>query len=387
MLYSDGLGKQAYLPTTADKEKRGAWCTRTRDGRIHINCQAAATLTHGKLAFIVVIALVLLAYILAPVLGFSDESSLRRRVRELEHAMGQKVSWVLTHQKHIRKHLASGSSSEGAPAWSDGRRHLWSQPDGVSRLAEALAPNTGLADFDDHYLCGENDITEEEVIRKKIALAAVTWRAPLSLRNAMESWRRGGLLDIVDERMLFINSPTQEDYDIAKEYEFDVYITDEHNGNIMAGPSIAYLVGNSTADYILFMEKDFVLSADRATTMREMYTGIQHLARGVDVYRLRGKTDHPAEGMPDCCMQSDPPQCPYNSAWKSGGYFSDHMNWLFIFCDPNIMEHSNGRLAYCTREPNAPDAYCFTSGETNWSNNPVLFPKQWFDERIREIGE
>jgi hypothetical protein len=39
-----------------------------------------------------------------------------------------------------------------------------------------------------------------------------------------------------------------------------------------------------------------------------------------------------------------------------------------------------------TREPEAPDSYCFTSGETNWSNNPVLFSRKWFNERIREIA-
>lgn len=101
------------------------------------------------------------------------------------------------------------------------------------------------------------------------------------------------------------------------------------------------------ADYILLMEKDFVLSAERAVMMREMYTGVQHLARGVHAYRLRGKTDYPAEGMPDCCAPADPPTCPYHSNWLSAGYFSDHMNWLRIFCDPNILENSNGRLVQC----------------------------------------
>ena len=206
----------------------------------------------------------------------------------------------------------------------------------------------------------------------------------------MESWRRGGLLDLVDERMLFVNSPMDEDLAIAREYDFDVYTTPEREGNVMAGPALAYLVGNSSADYVLFMEKDFVLSADRVTTMRELFVGVQHLARGVDLYRLRGKTDHPAEGMPDCCEKpADPaaqPNCPFYSAWKSGGYFSDHMNWLYIFCDPDIMETANGRVAHCTREPAAPDSYCFTSGESNWSNNPALFGREWFNEKLRGVA-
>lgn len=39
-----------------------------------------------------------------------------------------------------------------------------------------------------------------------------------------------------------------------------------------------------------------------------------------------------------------------------------------------------------TKEPNAPTSFCFTSGETNWSNNPLLFPRTWFNEKIREVA-
>lgn len=387
MMYNDGLGRSTYLPTLNDKDKpRAIGCYKTKDGRYHLSFQASSTVDRVKLAFIVVVSTLLCAYLLGPLLGVGSDSALRRRIHDLEVAMSKKVQWVLQHQKHIRQHLGKSASDDGPVVHDDGRKHLLIAPGGISRLAESLAPNTQLADFDDHYLCGETPVTEEEVIRKTVALAAVTWRAPLSLRNSMESWRRGGLLDIVDERMLFINSPTDEDYAIAKEYDFDVYTTEERNGNIMAGPSLGYLAGNSSSDYILFMEKDFVLSADRDTTTREMYTAVQHLARGVDVYRLRGKSDWPAEGMPDCCIKADPPTCPYNSQWKSGGYFSDHMNWLFIFCDPNILDSANGRVAQCTSEPNAPTSYCFTSGETNWSNNPVLFPTKWFNERLKDVA-
>ena len=165
--------------------------------------------------------------------------------------------------------------------------------------------------------------------------AAASRRAPLSLRNSLESWARGGLLDLVDERMIFINSPQAVDYALAKEFDIDVYTTEERNGNIMAGPALSYLVGNASADYVLFMEKDFELSADRAATQRELFLGMHMLARGVDVWRLRGTTDYPAEGMPDCCAPATPPTCPYHSDWKSGGYFSDHQNWLLAFCRPD----------------------------------------------------
>ena len=257
----------------------------TKDGRVYIHLSVAATLSRGKVAFLLLSTLLLVGLLLSPaVLG--ENTALKRRVRELETRLSKRVHWLLQHRAHLQEHVNGGWAPR---VHDDGRRHLLSPPDGVSRLAEALAPATETNDFDDHYLCGAHDATEGEVIKKKLALAAVSWMAPKSLRNSMESWRAGGLLDVVDERMIFLNSPTAEDRAIAAEYAFDVYTTEEHGGNIMAGPSLAYLVGNTSADYVLFMEKDFVLSAPRDTMLREMFVGVQHLARGVDVYRcVRG---------------------------------------------------------------------------------------------------
>lgn len=164
------------------------------------------------------------------------------------------------------------------------------------------------------------------------------------------------------------------------------------------------------------MEKDFVLSSDRETMLKEMYASVHAMSRGVEVYRLRGKTDHPAEGMPDCCVATEPPQCPFHSEWKSAGYFSDHMNWLRIFCVDDPVVDGKGQVVQCTSvktarpgpsrkgtsggsksaalkggedaniPPTAVDSYCFSAGNSNWSNNPVVFPKDWFNSMLREVS-
>ena len=388
-----GGGGGGGLIASDDDSKRSAGCISlqpTRDGRTHVSLQVAATLSRGKLAFIAT-GVALLAWLIAsPMLGFSggETAALRRRLNDLELAMGRKLSWLAQHRGHLKSHLGGSGTGAWVPVpHPDGRAHLLSDPDGISRLAEAVAPETRLPPIDDHYMCGEEGIvTEADVMRKKLAIAVITWAAPLSLRNSMESWRRGGLLDIVDERMIFINSPTEEDRGIAKEYGFDVYTTPERGGNIMAGPALAYLMGNATAEHVLFMEKDFVLSSDRATMLREVYHAQHLLARGVHVVRLRGKTDFPAEGMPDCCAAATPPNCPFTSKWRSGGYFGDHMNWLHIFCDPDPLESGFGRVAKCASEPSAPDTYCFGSSDSNWSNNPLIMSRDWFNAKLRDVS-
>ena len=139
--------------------------------------------------------------------------------------------------------------------------------------------------------------------------------------------------------------------------------------------------------------------------------------------------------MPNCCEKADPPNCPFHSNWKSGGFFADHQNWLLMFCDPNVLENSNGRLVKCgcimrliyvqmrhelqcilsligvnvfmtypspilTQSDDyatvlllpsyagakEPASYCFSSGDTGFSNNPCMFSKQWFNDKIRDIA-
>ena len=386
-----GGGLPAPLQQDRDSRRACRCLEPTKDGRLHLSFECASTLSRSKVAFSALLLVCSLWFFLGPSIGLgvsSSELALRQRIRNLEATLAKRVSWLTQHSSHLGSHLSRRGAAWAPSVHADGRKHLLSDPDGVSRLSEYLAPNTQLApEVSDHYLCGENaEVTESEVVRKKLAIVVVTWRAPLSLRHSLESWRDNGLLDLVDEKMIFINSPQQVDYDLAKEFDFDIYTTEERDGNIMAGPALTYLVGNTTADYVLFMEKDFDLNSAKAVTARELYLGMQMMARGVDVYRLRGANDYPAEGMPDCCTPATPPTCPFHSNWRSGGYFGDHMNWLLLFCQKDPVASANGRLVQCTSEPSAPTSYCFGSGDTNWSNNPLIMGKEWYLSRLKDVA-
>lgn len=254
-------------------------CSPAKDGRLHISVSLSAVVSPAKFTFCAVVAVVIMCYLIAPYFGMQ---SLQTRVFELEAKLSNKLHYLNVHGGHLPSHLTAPHTPQ---VGEDGRKHLLVPKGGMSRLAEALVPDTGMHVFDDHYLCGDKEVTEKEVMKKTFAIAAISWMAPQSLRHSMKTWQDNGLLDVADEKMIFLNSPQAADRQIASDFDFDVYTTEEYNGNIKAGPSLAYLVGNSSADYILLMEKDFALTSSREVMMREMYTGIQMLARGVDVYR------------------------------------------------------------------------------------------------------
>lgn len=226
-----------------------------RDNRVGVQFSCSAILSWPKL-LVGGLGAALIAYLLLSTWVFGANPLLRRRVQELgeksrrpaagmgkpqhtrsspapaENKLTKRLHWFMQHREHLSEHI---KASWTPTVHADGRKHLLSPPGSLSRLAEAVAPEGSLAQFDDHYLCGEKPLVEAEVLKLKLALAAVSWMAPRSLRNSMESWRASGLLDIADERMIFLNSPTPEDFAIAAEFDFDVYTTDEHDGNISAG--------------------------------------------------------------------------------------------------------------------------------------------------------
>lgn len=292
------------LPSVGERrsglERKGGLCggALTVDGRrVTLSTSTSISLSPQKAAACAVLIGIAM-YAVANTWVGSD--AMRLRVARLEHAMQQKLSWVLKHRSHLQAHMrheaVAGEEEEGTVGadavlvqpgepHADGKKHLLIPHGGYSRLAQAMGSNTQLAPMESHYLCGDKDVSEDEVMRSTLAIAAISYRSPRSLENSMRTWRDNGLLDVVDEKMLFLNSPTEEDVNVGRAFDFDVYTTLESNGNVMVGKALAYLVDNSSADYILLMEKDFILNSPPDVTKRELYTGMQLLANGVDAYR------------------------------------------------------------------------------------------------------
>lgn len=222
-----------------------------------------------------------------------------------------------------------------------------------------------------------------------------------------------------------------------------------------AAGAFAYLAGNASADYVLFLEKDFAVApeampdADAGAVARELFVAVQLLSRGTaDLVRLRGGLDFPSEGYVNCCADGGR-ACPWSSRWlgvrvgaplprrfraaprramprhsaeppgalqrrpppplprstfsppshppsvspapfpraaPQSGHFSDHQNYLYTLCDPDVAANSSGRVAQCALAPAraAPaDVLCYTSADSCWSNNPTLLPRRWFRARLR----
>jgi len=272
-----------------------------------------------------------------------------------------------------------------------------------------------------------------------VGLVVVSYDAPKSLEGAMASWEAGGLLDLVDDRIAFLNAPLPQEISMSLGYGFRVYTPhkaevepllarhrtwlsqfDEHPASKLFPPTrdhdkdpsrpatwvapsqiMSYL--ELSTDVVIFAEKDYALPEGETVehVVRSLLAGVAMLQGNTAVVRLRRMDDENREAIPDCCGGV----CgnSFNN-WGGGCQWSAHLNWLSVFCDTqNIEERSQGKMKRCFSEragggagdkkrtlklpgggpPVEPlGAFCTSFDHSGWSNNVAMFRRAWWVEAL-----
>jgi len=112
-----------------------------------------------------------------------------------------------------------------------------------------------------------------------------------SLSNSISSYYKNGLLQYVDEVVIFFNgwletlSLNYQKLNIIEEYNKKLgkslirYI--KSNDNIRIGEALDYLIGNATKPNILFLEKDWELIENKDVMKRRIRRGLELLHRRI----------------------------------------------------------------------------------------------------------
>lgn len=272
------------------------------------------------------------------------------------------------------------------------------------------------------------DVDLDALANRSIGILAITrGDTPRSLEGALASWRRAGLLDVVDEKLLWINAPTDEAFELGAEFGFTVvtprsfaplddfaFISEAprlssrsspprhaaasgalldsvaargdgsgcrtrhfargiKRGSFTLGPSLAVGLDVMQSDYVLLLEKDWQVAGHREARLvkLQLLNAVMTAERGARVVRLRAREDTGRAGFPDCCHGA---YC-YSSAadiWQRQG------NWFSFYCDSATAD-ARRQVADCHPEWLSRElaTRCFTSEDSNWSNNPALLHRQW----------
>ncbi len=219
-----------------------------------------------------------------------------------------------------------------------------------------------------------------------LTLLVLVNRGRNALSNALSSWKRVGLLDYVSERVAFVQNfargvPGDKRVALLRDYGFKVVGHPSQKG-IAQGLSLG--VQNSSSTSILFLEEDFacppsITQSDIQRNIRRALGLIR--TRVADVVRLRS-TRFP--GTPHCA-----------NIWRDHGRARDLLghastswvNNISTLCAGSVVRTADERPAEglwdCSDDGSA---ICAFSTHASWTNNPILFSREFFLRNIAPVA-
>ncbi len=194
-----------------------------------------------------------------------------------------------------------------------------------------------------------------------VALLVQTWKNPKTLANTLESYRKNGLLELVDELLMWNMENSSKNKNIGKNYGFTVYGSKR---NLGAGRGFLRLSEIANSEYIILLEDDWELIVTNDVTRSELNKAKAVLSSGAaSTVRMRHRKN---PGIPLCSsdMKGHEFKCP--QLLLETVYFRDDPVNAF----PDIItRHSTGIMI----------VNCKWSAYTN---NPTMYQTDWFYENI-----
>ena len=248
-------------------------------------------------------------------------------------------------------------------------------------------------------LCGSSRAFEDDDV--SIALVALSYRTPATLRRSVRSWLETGLLHVVDERIALLNDPTPAEKAICLRHGFDIaspadlvktykepFLRTVKRDVFTIGAAFAAGLVRASSKYVLFLEKDFAMdeTLKQNHIIDELTASIAMLQRGAALVRLRSLKDQGCGTFRRCKNDANMPN------WRGQTTFERRRNWWSFYCKDF---HRPGSVADCAvgssqvSKTNGIHFRCFSSWDSNWSLNAVLVDREktltttWRSQRTR----
>lgn len=196
-----------------------------------------------------------------------------------------------------------------------------------------------------------------------LTLAVISWRQPRTLKNSLESYQRQGLLELADDKLIFLNECTAEDRRIAQKFGFTIL---DSKRNIGIAKAFQSLVKQATGRYFLFLENDFMLVEDRETCEQELIGAEEALESGISCVRLRHQHHY---GDPNYWLLK---------AW-SGRTSTDqpNLNATYLYNEPDEQYSEIKRTHHAGRT-----FFVSDSRIANFTNNPCIYHTSFLREHF-----
>ena len=211
-----------------------------------------------------------------------------------------------------------------------------------------------------------------------VGLAMLSWKSRRTLRATLESMRRAELFALFDDAVIYFQEMDDEDRALAGEFGMRAEGNDKNTG-ILRGMKAAAMTAR--CDYVLYVENDCRIADDIApeTAKTRINEALGYLLQGrADYCRMEKRKDgggfkhlryFPSDGSADTAARKLRRLLrPAKARRVSGGavFVCDAPEDIF----PRDIRRLGGGF------------WSVDSSAMNWSNRPVLYPREWF---LREV--
>lgn len=197
-----------------------------------------------------------------------------------------------------------------------------------------------------------------------LTLCILSWKSHKTLNNTLSSYKKNGLLELSNQRLIFFQEISEEDKTIATGYDLDFLGS---KNNIGIGKAFSELVNNAKSDYILLLENDWELVEDISNVYKIISDSISFLKNDIaDVVRLRHRKNY---GHP---------------LWSKTAFEGNELNGLtHILESIHWIEDPHLRFPdYIKKIKGEPDWFRSFSKNASFSNSPSLYKKTWFMQNL-----
>lgn len=210
---------------------------------------------------------------------------------------------------------------------------------------------------------------ENQFFKLPISIGILSWKSNQTLRNTLESYKRNGLFDVVNDVTIFFQECSNDDISIANEYGIPFIAFEE---NIGIGRAFIKLSQVSRTDNVLLLEHDWELIEDKKTTFDRLLSGIKFLNSGYDCIRYRNRKN------------------PGYPLFTKNVYEGNELNYYDEILDctsPHLIECCHWiddlEKVFPDKITKQNDHYVASGRWANFTNNPCMYKKKFYLNNIQ----
>lgn len=200
-----------------------------------------------------------------------------------------------------------------------------------------------------------------------ISFGILSMGSPLTLRNTLQSYVDSKLFDLTDDVSIFFQNVTEEDLNIASEYNITSVISS--SGNIGIGKALTALCQQAKNKYWMGLENDWVNIYDPYITTSRIAAGIHLLHYGIaDAIRYRSRRI-PGEPL-------------YTKTYM--GREKDSL--MHILECSHWRENPDTDFPEYIQKDSATGFYTANSRYANFTNNPTLYIRDFYLDNVSKFS-